>query len=113
VLAALPDEMAICTISLAELAAGPHLAANATERARRQHRLQQVEALFDPIPFDASAARAYGEVVAAVTTAGRKHRGRVADLLIASVAASQRLVLYTRNPRDFAALGSLLTVHGV
>jgi predicted nucleic acid-binding protein len=113
VLAALPDDAAVCTITLAELAAGPHLASDATERARRQHRLQQVESMFDPIPFDATAARLYGEVVAAAVSAGRRHRGRVADLLIASVAAAHQLALYTRNPRDFAALGSLVTVQGI
>jgi predicted nucleic acid-binding protein len=48
--AALPDESALSAVSLAELAAGPHLTVDPTERARRQARLQQVEALFDPLP---------------------------------------------------------------
>src|SRR6516165_2772020 len=47
VAAALPDESAVSSITLAELAAGPHLASSANERARRQARLQQVEATFD------------------------------------------------------------------
>lgn len=81
VAAALPDESSVCTITLAELAAGPHLAADGTEGARRQARLQQVEATFEPLAFNAAAARSYGQVVAAVVQAGRSHRRRVADRL--------------------------------
>ena len=33
------------------------------ERARRQERLQQAESDFDPLPFDAAAARAFGRVL--------------------------------------------------
>jgi predicted nucleic acid-binding protein len=51
VAAALPDESAISAVSLAELAAGPHLTNDHGERGRRQARLQQVEPLFDPLPF--------------------------------------------------------------
>jgi hypothetical protein len=108
VLSALPDEVAVCTITLAELAAGPHVASTPAERSSRQVRLQQVEATFDPIPFDAGAARSYGQMVAAVVEIGRSHRPRVADLLIASVAHAQGLALYTRNPDDFAGLEHLV-----
>lgn len=107
---ALPDESAICAITLAELAAGPHLATASDERARRQARLQQVEATFEAIPFDAAAARSYGQIVAAVAAAGRSHRSRVADLLIAATAHANRLSLYTRNPDDFGGLGDLIDV---
>ena len=110
VTAALPDSLAISAISLAELAAGPHLARDPLERARRQTRLQQIESLFDPLDFDAGSARSYGQVVAAVIAAGRSHRSRVADLLIAAVAHSNKLPLYTRNPQDFAGLERVITV---
>lgn len=106
----LPDEVAVSTITLAELATGPHLTADAGERARRQARLQQAEALFDPIDFDRAAARSYGVVVAAVAAAGRSHRPRVADLLIAAVAHANGLALYSRNADDFVGLDSLITV---
>jgi predicted nucleic acid-binding protein len=105
VLARLPDDLALSAISMAELAAGPHLARDQLEKARRQARLQQVEATFDPLEFDAVAARSYGQVVAAVVAAGRSHRSRLADLLIAAVAHSNKLALYTRNPDDFEGLG--------
>jgi len=106
----LPLECAISTVSLAELAAGPHATVDPDERARRQDRLQRTEAVFDPLPFDAEAARAYGRVYAAAA-AGRKARGaRVVDLLIAATACSLELPLYTRNPDDFHALDDLVEV---
>jgi predicted nucleic acid-binding protein len=113
VAAALPDEVAVCAITLAELAAGPHLARSKSEGARRQARLQQVEATFEPLPFDAIAARSYGQVVTAVARTGRSHRGRVADLLIAATAHANGLALYTRNPDDFDGLTDLVRVVGI
>jgi hypothetical protein len=113
VAAALPEESSVCAITLAELAAGPHLASTAVEGARRQARLQQVEATFEPLAFDAAAARSYGLIVAAVADFGRSHRRRIADLLIAATAHANGLDLYTRNPDDFAGLEGLLPVIGL
>jgi predicted nucleic acid-binding protein len=111
---ALPSHMAISAVSLAELAAGPHATADATERARRQDRLQRTEATFDAIPFDVAAARAYGRLYAEVASGGRKARGRRAvDLLIAATALAADLALYTRNPADFDGLGALVEVTAV
>jgi predicted nucleic acid-binding protein len=107
----LPGELAICTVTLAELAAGPHATDSADERARRQDRLQRVEAMFDPLPFDTAAARAYGRIYAAVVAGGRKARGaRAVDLLIAAVALANDLPLWTYNAGDFRALGELIEV---
>ena len=107
----LPVEVAVTALTMAELAAGPHAATDANERARRQDRLQRTEAAFDPLPFDSEAARAYGRVYAAVGSAGRKARGaRAVDLMIAAIACSVDLPLYTRNPSDFVALGDLLEI---
>lgn len=101
------------TITLAELAAGPHLAASIAEGARRQARLQQVEATFELLPFDAATARSYGQVLAAVAQTGRSHRWRVADLLTAATAHANGLALYTRNPDSFAGLSDLVHVIGI
>lgn len=106
----LPDESAITAITLAELAAGPHATENKDERARRQDRLQWAVSTWDPLPFDAEAARMYGRVFAAARTAGQSSRARLADLLIASTAAANELPLYTRNPTDFSALKRILRV---
>ena len=107
----LPIESAISAITMAELAAGPHATQDPDERARRQDRLQRAEAVFDPLPFDSEASRAYGRVYAAVVAAGRKARGaRAVDLLLAATACSLGLPLYTRNPDDFRALNDLVEV---
>jgi predicted nucleic acid-binding protein len=117
--AELPDEMAISAITLAELSAGPHeVRRNGeqdkydehAERARRLEILQRVENEFDPVPFDAEAARIFGRVTAAVIAAGRKPRGRIADLMIASTAIAEGLPLYTTNPDDFTGLSNLARV---
>ena len=106
----LPEESAISAVTLAELAAGPHATEDKNERARRQDRLQWASSTWDPLPFDAESARAYGRLFAAARTAGRSSRSRLADLLIASTAVANSLPLYTRNPADFDALKGLVEV---
>jgi predicted nucleic acid-binding protein len=117
--AELPDEMAISAITLAELSAGPHQVRRneeqtsydeQAERARRLDVLQRAENEFDPIPFDADAARIYGRVSAAVMAAGRRPRRRTADLMIAATAIAHGLPLFTTNPDDFTGLAKLLTL---
>ncbi|MFI5943732.1 type II toxin-antitoxin system VapC family toxin [Streptomyces uncialis] len=115
----LPAEVAISAITLAELSAGPHEVRRNdeqddydeyAERARRMDVLQRAENGFDPIPFDAEAARIYVRVCAAVIGPGRKPRRRVADLMIAAIAIAEGLPLFTTNPDDFVGLEDLLTV---
>ena len=107
----LPVELAVSALTMAELAAGPHATNDSEERARRQDRLQRAEAAFDPLPFDADSARAYGRVFAAVTATGRKARGaRAVDLLIAATACAGELPLFTRNGADFQGLEGVLEV---
>jgi predicted nucleic acid-binding protein len=110
---ALPDAVAISAVTAAELAAGPLLAGDPVEAARRQARLQEIEAKFEPIPFDAAAARSYGLVAAAALGKGPHPRNRFADLLIAATAHTHHLDLYTRNAADFDELGELIRVIGV
>ena len=110
----LPIEIALSALTLAELAAGPHVASDAKERGVRQDRLQRAEAAFDALPFDAAAARGYGRVYSAVVSTSRKARGaRAVDLLIAATAAAAALPLYTRNVDDFRGLDDVVVVVGV
>jgi predicted nucleic acid-binding protein len=110
----LPGELAISAVTLAELAAGPHATDDPGERARRQDRLQRAEATFDPLPLDASVARAFGRIYAAVSAAGRKARGRrTLDLLIAATALAADLPLYTRNADDFKGMEGLVEVRSL
>ncbi|NJD29999.1 MAG: type II toxin-antitoxin system VapC family toxin [Chloroflexi bacterium] len=108
--ARLPDESAISAVTLAELAAGPHATDDDGERARRQDRLQWAASTFDPLPFDTDAARAYGRVFAAMRSAGRSSRTRLADLLIAATAIAYDLDLYTRNAADLVGLDEVLRI---
>lgn len=104
------EESAITAVTLAELAAGPHATHDAIERSIRQERLQWAEATFDAVPFDTAAARSYGRMYALVRAGRRQPRGRLADLMIASIAAVHHLPLYTRNPADFTGLDSMISV---
>jgi tRNA(fMet)-specific endonuclease VapC len=106
----LPDEPKISTITLAELSVGPLVAQTDAERARRQRHVQQAEADFDPLPFDADSARAFAQVAADVRSAGRKTSARAYDALIAAVAIAHELPLFTVNPDDFTSISSVRVV---
>ena len=111
--AQLPEASAVSAITIAELTIGPLAARDDDERARRQDRLQWAVATWDPLPFDASAARAYGRICSALMAGGRVGRRRFADLLIAATALAHDLPLYTRNPRDLTGLERVLVVRTV
>ena len=104
----LPEAPLISVITLAELSVGPLVTDDDTERARRTAQVQQAEADFDPIPFDAAAARAFGQVAASLRRSGRKRAARAYDALIAATAIANGLPLYTCNPDDFADIDGLV-----
>jgi tRNA(fMet)-specific endonuclease VapC len=103
----LPGEPLITAVTLAELSVGPLVAVDPGEQAVRQARLQQAEADFEPLPFDAAAARAFGRVAASLHRAGRKAHARAYDAMIAATAISNDLPLYTCNPADFKHIDEL------
>lgn len=107
---ALPIEPLITAVTLAELSVGPLVSTNAAERAARQAHLQQAEADFDPLPFDAAAARAFGQVAASLRLAGRKPAARAYEAMIAATAIANDLPVYTCNVRDFTAIEGLEVV---
>ncbi len=110
-LAELPEEAAISSLKLTELAAGPHATTDLAERARRQDRLQRTDAAFDLLPFDVASARAYGLVLAAVVAEGRAPRAhRAIDLMVAATALAAGLPLYTRDPDDLRGLEELAEI---
>lgn len=109
---ALPANPRITSITLAELAVGPLVTKDEKERLIRQARLLQAQADFDPIPFDDRAARVFGTVSANLRQLGRKSAARTYDALIAAVAISRGLPLFTANPGDFEGIDSLV-VHRV
>lgn len=103
----LPDGAFITSITLAELSVGPLVATTDEDRAARQAHLQAAEADFDPLPFDATAARAFGGVAASLRRHGRKPAARAYDAMIAATAISNELPVYTCNPRDFEGIDGL------
>lgn len=103
----LPPEPLISAVTLAELSVGPLVAGDDAERAARQARLQLAEADFDPLPFDADAARAFGRVAASLRQAGRKVQARAYDAMIAATAIANDLPLFTVNPADFEGVADL------
>lgn len=103
----LPDQPQITTVTLAELSVGPLVAKSSKERVARQAHLQQAESDFDPIPFGAGAARAFGQVAAGLRKAGRKPAARAYDAMIAATAIAHGLPVHTCNPRDFSGIDDL------
>lgn len=106
----LPAEPLITAVTLAELAVGPLVTSDEGEQARRQAHLQQAEADFAPLPFDADAARAFGQVAASLRRSGRKAAARAYDAMIAAIAIANSLPVYTCNPHDFSGIEGLEVV---
>lgn len=106
----LPTEPLITAVTLAELSVGPLVANDETERAARQAHLQYAEASFAPLPFDAAAARAFGQVAASLRRTGRKVFARAYDAMIAATAIAGGLPVYTCNADDFAGIDGLEVV---
>jgi predicted nucleic acid-binding protein len=106
----LPQEPLISAITLAELSVGPLVTTDESERSRRLAHLQQAEADFAPVAFDAAAARAFGRVASSLRESGRKTSARAYDALIAATALANGLPLFTVNPGDFAGIDDLEVV---
>lgn len=106
----LPAEPMITAVTLAELSVGPLVASDEKERAARQAHLQQAEADFDPLPFDAAAARGFGQVAASLRRVGRKPAARAYDAMIAATAIANGLPVHTCNPSDFVGIDDLTVI---
>jgi predicted nucleic acid-binding protein len=107
---ALPAEAFITTVTLAELSVGPLVTEDPDERAQRQERLQYAETTYDPLPFDAAAARQFGRVAASLRRHGRTEAARRYDAMIAATAMASGLDLHTCNPDDYRGIDGLTVV---
>ena len=105
--AELPTFPTISVVTLAELSVGPEVSQTTDDRRERQLVLQQTEASFDPLPFDAACARRFAIVAGSLRQSGRKTRARAFDALIAATALAHNLPLYTCNSRDFEGITGL------
>ncbi len=104
-------DVAISSLSWAELEYGVRKAADPVERARRESRIARLRTVLGPgIPFDDAAADAYGTICGLVLASGREVRGRAIDLMIAATAAAHSAVVLTRNVDDFTGLDGFVTI---
>ncbi|SDU04705.1 type II toxin-antitoxin system VapC family toxin [Amycolatopsis keratiniphila] len=107
---ALPRMPELTAITMAELHQGVAMAKDPAVRAARTEKLGAAIVDFAPLPFDGDAAARYGTLVALVLAANRDPKPRRMDLMIAAIASSRELPLYTRNEGDFKGLGGMVEV---
>lgn len=108
--ASLPRVPEITAVTMAELHQGVAMAKTPAVRAARTEKLGAAIVDFDPLPFDGEAAARYGTLVALTLSANRDPRPRRMDLMIAAIASSRGLPLYTRNENDFRGMDTMITV---
>ncbi|MGW4842190.1 PIN domain-containing protein [Nocardia brasiliensis] len=106
----LPKVPELTAITLAELHQGVAMAKDPIARAERSERLGVAIVEFDPLPFDDNAATRYGTLVALALASKRDPRPRKMDLMIAAIASSRGLPLFTRNSADFRCLESMVEI---
>ena len=109
----LEGDLAISTITLAELHFGVLVAKRQAVRAERLRRLLAFQGAFDALPIDDAVAGSYGRIASAVVESGRNPRARSMDLLIAATAHAHAARLYTRNVDDFRGLEGVVDVVAV
>jgi tRNA(fMet)-specific endonuclease VapC len=103
-----PGDVAISSITLAELAFGVSKSLNAS---KNEPALAEFTAPLQILPFDDAAARVYGNIRA------RLEKGGVVigslDMLIGAHALSLGLTLVTHNTREFSRIAGLRVVDWV
>jgi len=96
------NELVLCSVVWAELQCGARLAQNPQQELTR---LQDAFGDWPRLPFDDSAAEAYGVIRARLQRAGRLIGGN--DLLIAAIAQTNDLTLVTHNTSEFTRVPTL------
>ena len=96
----------ISSITWGEILSGIKcLPKGAKREALQSYYINQVQKIFDIIPFDTSAAAVYSDLVERL-----KEKGTPApkfDMMIAATAISYNLILVTRNTADFKAISEV------
>jgi tRNA(fMet)-specific endonuclease VapC len=98
-----PTDILFCSVVKAELLYGAY------RSSRRADNLRLLAALFQQfasLPFDDAAADAYGRIRADLAAQGTPIGPN--DLLIASIAPANNLILVTHNTREFARVTGLI-----
>ena len=100
-LGALPEEVAVSVVTLAELGVGVLVATDPATRAVRLATLGRAQANFAALPVDADVAASFAALVAGLRAAGR--RIGVQDAWIAATAVAHRCAVATQDD-DFDGL---------
>lgn len=104
-------ELSISSVTYAELETGVVLAETAVDKAERARRLALTRETYGRgVPFDDRAASSFAALVELVRQAGRAHRSRTADLMIAATAHTHGAAVITHNVSDFAGVQDAVTV---
>ena len=90
---------AISAITLQEALFGIELLPDGSQKNKLKKYVEIVKQKFDVIPYDATAAAFYAEVVAKCNKAGQPRP--ICDYQIAATALAKDLILVTRNIKDF------------
>ena len=104
---ALPNDVAVSVVSIAELEVGVLVARDAKTRARRLRTLTEIRSLVGSLPIDERTASAYAQLAATVLSAGR--RPRIHDTWIAATALVNDAEVWTQDS-DFSDFERAVTV---
>jgi predicted nucleic acid-binding protein len=107
---ALPNDVAVSVVSVAELEVGVLVAHDAKTRARRLRTLTEIRSLAGSLPIDERTTSAYAQLAATVLSAGR--RPRIHDTWIAATALVNDAEVWTQDS-DFSDFERAVTVVGV
>jgi tRNA(fMet)-specific endonuclease VapC len=98
------ENIVVCSVVRAELLFGAAKSQSPQKTALAQ---EAFLGRFDSLPFDDSAARAYGPIRAELERAGATIGAH--DLLIAAIAIANDLILVTHNTGEFGRIPGLVT----
>ena len=98
-------EIGLTAMSRAELGYGVERLPSCARQTGLRGAVDELLAQYEPdtVPFDAEAARLYGQIAARLESAGTPRP--LADLVIAASCAAIGATLVTRNVKDFAGTG--------
>jgi tRNA(fMet)-specific endonuclease VapC len=97
-----PDDLVLCSIVKAELFYG---ALKSAQPAKNIERLNRFVSQFESFPFDDDAAESYGRIRSDLEKLGTPIGPN--DLLIASIALANGVILVTNNTKEFGRIQSL------
>ena len=98
-----PGDIGISSITVSELQYG---VAKSSRKVENSRRLNEFLLPFDILPYDSSAAAAYGDIRYQLENAGQTI-GPL-DMLIGAHALSQNLIVITNNIKEFSRIANLV-----